>query len=383
MDQQTFTFWHELSDAQQHRVVQQFGSLESWLQMSRLRPSSIAIAWDADDPCGLSIISHDRIRVGAALVDVATLRYSTLSSNQSDELMVELLMHQAIALLAEGIGIVLVKGDVTFWTSFGFAPISYDIEARWSHSITLRIPEPSTIRIAPLTADVAELVRGISMTHMSTAVEFVDVAVVDTSDWLQLYGRDGQLRAAAQLSTAPDGRMIVARAAATNDGAAYDLVSALLANAVDVRQLGIRLSYDHPVMRMALEHGAVVRVTTASAHTVLAGVIDLPLMLEALKPAFRQRLQASPYATWNGGVRVEISDERAMIMCENSNVTIIDGTREASLRIKQVEVAALAQMAFGYRSIGALRRAGMLFCDDTELALCEVLFARTASTLAI
>jgi hypothetical protein len=73
----------------------------------------------------------------------------------------------------------------------------------------------------------------------------------------------------------------------------------------------------------------------------------------------------------------------ALIMFDNGDVRIIDGTREASLRIKHVEVAALAQMTFGYRSIGALRRSGMLFCDDTELSLCEAVFTYTAPTLVV
>ena len=115
-------------------------------------------------------------------------------------------------------------------------------------------------------------------------------------------------------------------------------------------------------------------MATAGGHAVLLGVLDLPMMLTALIPAFEQRLRASAYAQWNGGVRIEISDERAMIMVTNGKVTVIDGTREADVRIKQVELLALAQMTFGYRSIGGLRRAGLLVCDDTELPLCEVLF---------
>lgn len=382
MSQITCTFWQELTPDQQHLVVAAFGPLDQWLQMARLRASSIAIAWQGDAPCGLSVISHDRIRVGASLVDVATLRHSAKADGHSDELVVEMVMHQAQSLLSEGIGIVLVTGDVGFWSQFGFAPISLTVETRWSHAPRRGVSEPGSARVGVLSDNAHELVRSMLMAQSGEHVVMVESALPDTADWLQIVGRDGQLRAAAQLTT-EGAQTVVTRAAATDDGAAVDLVTALLEHVGDAQNLVLRLPQSHQLTRMAQELHAVTTVMTSSNHAVMAGVIDLPMMLDALKPAFRQRILASAYAEWSGGVRVEISDERAMIMFDRGEVSVIDGTREASLRIKQVEVAALAQMAFGYRSIGALRRAGMLYCDDTELALCEAIFAYTAPVIVI
>lgn len=382
MSQIICTFWNELTATQQHHVVSSFGSLDQWTQMVRMRPSSIVVAWEHDSPCGVSVISHDRIRIGAALVDVATLRHSAKKAGYADDLSVEMLMYHAQALLSEGIGIVLVNGDVSFWSQFGFAPISLMVETRWSHTPQRVVAEPGTVRVAPLSAELHELVRGMQMAQSGEYVAIVDGALPDTAPWLQIVGRDGQLRAAAQL-TAVDNRIEVVRATASDDGAALDLVNALLEYVGDAHKLTLRLPQLHPVTRMAQELQASTTVTTSSHQSIMAGVIDLPLMLEALKPAFRQRVLASPYAEWSGGVRVEISDERAMIMFDHGAVSVIDGTREASLRIKQVEVAALAQMAFGYRSISALRRSGMLFCDDTELPLCEAIFACTTPSLVV
>ncbi len=378
----SYAFWTELTGAQQSSVMTQFGGLDVWMTMQRFRPSSIAVAWSSDTPVALSVVSHDRVRVGVALIDVATVRYTTKASTQSDEVIVELLMYQAQSLLDEGIGIVLVHGDVAFWSKYGFAPICMDVETRWLHAGTSRAIEPGRTRIGLLSLADVEIIRGIARTQLDNDVSFVEEAVVNTSEWLQLYGRDGQLRAAAQLTPQSHG-MFVKRAVATDDGAAYELVSALIAHVGDATKLGLQLSQHHAVTRMAQEQRAHTRVASASTTTMLAGVIDLPKMLEALKPAFRNRILASEYADWQGGVRVEISDERAMIMFDRGAVSVIDGTREASLRIKQVEVHALAQMAFGYRSIGALRRAGMLYCDDTELRLCETIFPYLAPVLEI
>jgi hypothetical protein len=350
--------------------------------MARLRPSSIVVAYEQAKPCGLSVISHDRVRIGAALVDVATLRHSVKNDGHADELSVEMLMHQAQSLLAEGIGIILVHGDVGFWSQFGFAPISLNVETRWHHAPQRIAVEPGTIRVSSLSAELHELVRGMQMSQPGEHIAIVDVAVSDAASWIQVVGRDGQLRAAAQL-TPKDQRIEVMRATASDDGAALDLVHALIEHVGDTQKLIVRLPQSHAVTRMAQELQATTMVTTSSHHAIMAGVIDLPLMLESLKPAFRQRILASPYADWSGGVRVEIRDERAMIMFDHGAVSVIDGTREASIRIKQVEVSALAQMAFGYRSISALRRAGMLYCDDTELALCESIFAFTAPSLTV
>lgn len=382
MSQFTYTLWNELTDTQQHHVTSTFGPVDQWTQMARLRPSSIAVAWEHTTPCGLSVISHDRIRIGAALVDVATLRHSAKKDGHADELSVEMLMYQAQSLLAEGIGIILVNGDGAFWAQYGFAPISLSVETRWLHSPPRNVAEPGTVRVGPLSADLHEIVRGMQMSQSGEYIAVIEAALPDTLPWLQVVGRDGQLRAAAQL-TAVGNRVEVARATASDDGAALDLINALLEYVGDAHAILLRLPQLHPVTRMAQELHATTTITTSANQAIMAGVIDLPLMLEALKPAFRQRILASPYADWSGGVRVEISDERAMIMFDHGAVSVIDGTREASVRIKQVDVAALAQMTFGYRSISALRRAGMLYCDDTELALCEALFASTVPTLVV
>jgi hypothetical protein len=382
MSQIVCTYWDELNDTQKHLVTSTFGSVDQWTRMARLRPSSIAVAWQHAVPCGLSVISHDRIRIGAALVDIATLRHSAKKDGHADELSVEMLMYQAQSLLAEGIGIVLVNGDVAFWSQYGFAPISLSVATRWSHPPQRSVAEPGTVRVGPLSADLHEIVRGMQMSQSGEYVAVIEAALPDTLPWLQVYGRDGQLRAAAQLTNVE--RCIeVVRAAASDDGAALDLVNALLQHVGDAHQLILRLPQLHSVTRMAQELHATTTVTTSSNQAIMAGVIDLPLMLAALKPAFSQRIMASPYAEWRGGVRVEIHDERAMIMFDHGVVSVIDGTREASVRIKQVDVAALAQMTFGYRSISALRRAGMLYCDDTELALCEAIFAYTVPSLVV
>lgn len=384
MTQIIHQLWTQLTPSQQHRVTEVFGSFDAWLTMLRFRDSSIAVAWADEQPCAATVISHDRIRVGTALVDVAVVRHASCVAPATQADMVELLMHQAQYLLDEGIGILLVHGDVSFWAPYGFAPVSLDVQTHWAGTHDVRSIEPGSVHVGALAATECELVRAIAMTQSEHGVYLVESAYQSPAPWLKLVGRDGQLRATAELDQdAVQQRCVVSLAYAVDDGAAYDLVTALLAHCGSSDALILNLPQLHPVSRMALEVRGETIVRSASQSTLMAGVIDLPLMLHALKPAFSQRLRSSAYADWTGGVRVEIRDERAMIMCDRGEISVIDGTREASVRLKNVEVHALSQMAFGYRSIGALRRAGMLFCDETELRLCETLFPFMAPSLRI
>jgi argininosuccinate synthase len=121
------------------------------------------------------------------------------------------------------------------------------------------------------------------------------------------------LCAAADIVTHGSEQLVV-QAVASNDGAASDLVGQLLYSGLVASPVALQLPMTHAVTQMALHYQGVVQMATAGGQSVLLGVLDLPMMLAALIPAFEQRLRGSAYAQWNGGVRIEISDERAMIM---------------------------------------------------------------------
>jgi len=365
-------FWDELSALQLARIQGRTPQLQQWLALDRARPSTILTLWQANALCGYSVMTHDRISIAGAVVDVATIRLQQLDLGVSAEYAVELAMTQAGAALEEGIGIVLVHGHVTVWSPFGFAPISFDARTTWTGSRLFSQPQPGTtftgLGDAVLHRHIADMTRS----RPTSAVDIVDWDYPVPQNWFQLYSREGQLRAAAR--TEVEGQMVVCRqAVASDDAAAGDLVDALCAT-YGVASVELRMAPNHPVTRMALFCGATMSLHIAQPDSVLAGIIDLPTMLTALVPVFRARIAASVYRDWVGGVRIEISDERAMIMCNAGDVSIIDGTREAAVRIRSLELSALAQLCFGYRSVSALRRAGLLACDDTELPLCEILF---------
>ncbi len=368
----TMHFWDELSTLQLACIDSRTPQLHQWLAVDRARPSTILTLWQADALCGYSVMTHDRISIAGTVVDVATIRIQQLEQDVAAEYAVELAMTQAGAALEEGIGIVLVHGHVSVWSPFGFAPISFDVRTTWTGSRLFSQPQPGTTVVGLGDAVLQRHIADMARARPTPAIDIVDWDYPVAQNWFQLYSREGQLRAAAHAEF--NNQMVVCRqAVVTDDAAAGDLVDALCAT-YGAAAVDLRTGPTHPVTRMALFSGANMSLHIAQPDSVLAGIIDLPTMLTALVPVFRARIAASLYRDWVGGVRIEISDERAMIMCNASDVSIIDGTREAVVRIRSVELSALAQLCFGYRSVSALRRAGLLACDDTELPLCEILF---------
>ncbi|MEP7190970.1 MAG: sterol carrier protein domain-containing protein, partial [Roseiflexaceae bacterium] len=112
----------------------------------------------------------------------------------------------------------------------------------------------------------------------------------------------------------------------------------------------------------------------SSKHTPLAGVVDLPLLLAALVPEFERRLARSRYAGWSGNLRLEIDTERITLAFADGGATVIDGSRPADLRLRQITLPALAQLCLGYRVAADLRATGGLACDDSALGLLDALF---------
>lgn len=369
----TYLSWNELSAPQKHTLETSYGDVAAWLMMPRARPSMILSAWVAQTVVGLSVLTHDRVSVGSCIIDVAVNRRLVVAPDVPAALRVELAMTHAGHAFDDGLGILLVDGAVADWSPYGFAPVSYPVVTTWATRPPRVAVQPGTVATTVLDAELAGAIADIARARPLRSVAVVDSASHTPATWLVVRGRDGQLRAAARIEQAEHGGVVVRRAVAGDDGAAGDLVDALLADPT-LPTPRFELPLDHPLTRMALFSGAHTMCHAAAPTGLLAGIIDLPTMLTALIPAFRSRIAGSLYHDWVGGVRLEISDERAMIMLDHGNVSVIDGTREAAVRLRSIELPALAQLCFGYRSVSALRRAGLLQCDDTELTLLELLF---------
>jgi hypothetical protein len=137
------------------------------------------------------------------------------------------------------------------------------------------------------------------------------------------------------------------------------------------------LSPWHSVAQAALHLGGVAQINVTPAHAgrvALAGVVDLVGMLEALTPEIERRLARSRYAGWSGNLRIEIATERITLALESGRAAVIDGSRPADVRLRQLALPALAQLCLGYRAASDLRATGGLACDDSALGLIDALF---------
>lgn len=368
------TYWQSLTATQQAQVAAVLGPLDVWERMPRYRATSIAIGWHVATPVACTVVAHERLLIGQATVDVGVLRHHAVATNAHPEVVAELLMQQALALLAEGIACLAVHGAVAEWQAVGFAPVSYHGHLIWPSTVPAHALAPGSYTVGVPDAEQMTIIRSMHLSQSQRGYpQIVDVVRTEPHPWLLSWGRDGQLQAAAELRMLGDATQVVS-AVASHQGAAFDAVMALMHAPEITRPLHLALPFPHPMSQAAVQcHARFVQALPAT-HTALLGVLDLPAMLTALIPAFQERIRASAYANWRGGVRIEISDERAMIVVADSGITVIDGSRDAQVRMRHVEVSALAQLLLGYRSVAMLRRMGMLACDDTELPLLEILF---------
>jgi hypothetical protein len=368
------TYWQRTTAAQQAQVTAAFGALEAWERMPRYRAACIAIGWHESTPVACTVVAHERLLIGNATVEVGVLRHHAVAAGAGPGILAELLMQQALVLLAEGIACLALHGAVAEWQSVGFAPVSYLNQIVWPTTSTSHALAPGSYQVCVPDADQMTIIRSMQLSQSLIGYpHIVDVVRAEPSSWLLSWGRDGQLQAAVELLTTPHETHIV-RGVACHQGAALDAVMALMHAPDVVRPVRMALPFRHPLSQAAVQCHASIVQALPTTHTTLLGVLDLPAMLTALIPAFQERIRASAYADWQGGVRIEISDERAMIVVAGGEITVIDGSRDAHVRMRHVEVPALAQLLLGFRSVAMLRRMGMLACDDTELPLLEILF---------
>jgi len=182
--------------------------------------------------------------------------------------------------------------------------------------------------------------------------------------------------------------LTIAEAAAADAGTARVLCNALrnYTYAQGLEMLLLTLSPWHTVAQAALHLNGTARLAAHSARVDrqgsgdLAGVVDLPLLLEALAPEFERRLARSRYAGWSGNLRMEIETERITLAFAEGRATVIDGSRPADLRLRQITLPALAQLCLGYRVAADLRDTGGLACDDSALGLLDALFPAVLAT---
>jgi predicted acetyltransferase len=374
------------------RGVAALSALERRLARPRYRPAFTRIAERAGQLAGYALIGHQRLRLGAATLEAGRIAALDLMPAEHDPSEFAALLGDCLRVLAEeGLPLATLHGSVADYGSFGFAEYCFKSTAKcWNldrerHNSMLRpVCEEDLDDLAALyEANYSQL----PLTEIRTAPDWRYWLAGDRAAW-GLEDARGRLVAYAAMNSraVEDSRatLDVQEAAAADAGAASALCMALLGHSQnqDCEQIHMQLSPWHLVAQAALQLGSHISLTASkpSNHTSLAGVVDLPLLLEALAPEFERRLARSRYAGWSGNVRMEIETERITLAFAEGRATVIDGSRPADLRLRQISLPALAQLCLGYRVAADLRATGGLACDDSALGLLDALFPAVFAT---
>jgi len=354
--------------------------LERHLAQPRYRPALTRVVEQAGTLAGCALLGHRRLRLGAALFEIGAIEVLHVRDPGDSEVFDALLGDCLGALMDQGLPIVALHGSCAEYAPFGFATYRFRavVELRAGANgagIALRAPEMGDLE------DLAAL-YGASYQGLALIDER---AAPDWRAWLAQHAalvlEDGRGRVVAYAALAADRTgdlLAIDEAAAADAGAARQLGGALLERARAEGRAGLllKLAPWHPVAQVALHLGGMARLRApADAEpAALAGVVDLMGALEALIPEFERRLARSRYAGWSGNLRLELATERFILALDQGHATVIDGQRPADLRLRQIELPALAQLCLGFRAAADLRATGGLSCDDAALGLIDALF---------
>lgn len=351
--------------------AEELARLEQHVARPRYRPGLTAVLRERGAPVGYALLSHRRLRLGAATLDIGVVERAASHPGAGD-VWADLVRLAAEALYHEGLPLMFVRARPAAGAGLGLAPFQHQTTAE------LRRTLPSAA-LAPADAgdadDLAALYEGsYAGTPLSEVRGPADWrALLEAERPLALYDSDRRMAAYARLD---DGAVV--EAAAADSGAARALLAALAAGAGPVT---LMLPASHRVTRAALQLGAVLRCAApaADAPASLAGVVDLDAMIGALGPELERRLSISRYAGWSGSVAFELATGGATLAFAHGRVAPPEPARPADVRLRRVSLIALPQLLLGYRDAADLRATGDLVCDDIALGLLDALFPVTLS----
>ncbi len=355
-------------------------TLERHLAQARYRPALTRIAEQDGALAGCALLGHRRLRLGAALFEVGAIEALDVRDSGDADLFEALLGDCLGALIDQGLPIVTLYGSNAQYAPFGFAVYRFlaAVELRAGAAGTgIALRAAGAGDLDDLAALYQASYRGLALTDERAAPDWR--AWLDQHTPLALEDARGRLVAYAALAADQTGDLLaIDEAAAADAGAARQLCAALLARVRSQGRAGLvlKLAPWHPTAQAALHLGgtAQLRAPADAEPAPLAGVVDLMGALEALAPEFERRLGHSRYAGWSGSLRLELATERFTLAFDQGRATVIDGQRPADLRLRQIELPALAQLCLGFRATADLRATGGLACDDAALGLIDALF---------
>jgi GNAT superfamily N-acetyltransferase len=358
----------------------------SHLAQARYRSAFTRAAFANNELIGYALIRHERRRLGVATLEVGWLDDIYVHPDwRGQDVFLALLGDYFGILVEHDFPFAMLHGPVKLYAPFGFAPYRFGAamlsEARSSET-SARLRPATTADREDLAALYAANYRDLPLTEVRAATDwrwrfaqgFRAEVLQDRQERVVAYAVVEQRLVRTKLR--------VVEAAAADAGVARVLITALLAQAHDqgLTHLYLALAPEHRVSQAALQMGGIARVAAAPdqgnryGHADLASIVTLSGALGMLAPELERRLALSHYAGWSGVIQIEIETGRIILAFQDGRAEISSDPRLADLRLRKVNVPALAQLCLGYRAPADLRATGDLDCDDIALSLLDVLF---------
>jgi predicted N-acetyltransferase YhbS len=343
--------------------------LDRHLARPRYQADFTHLAEQSGTLIGYVLMGHERRRLGAAMLEVGVLETIYVQPHRRHQGVFRSLMSDCLRALAVAeLPLVTLHGLQALFAPFGFTAYQFNAIVTISSKDQLVRLDETQRQLRPVVeGDLEDLAALYAANYHDQPLTPIRAA----TDWrvwpqehaLVLEDRCGRVVAYAALAVRAGGEPPqVVEAAAADGGAARNLIAALLTRTYmrGPMQLELILPPTHMVALAALYMGGATHITAAlddgraADDVALAGVVDLPAMLNALTSEFERRLERSRYAGWSGNLRVEIETGRVTLAILDGRVEMIDGSRPADVRLRRVSLAALAQLCLGYRSAADL-----------------------------
>jgi predicted N-acetyltransferase YhbS len=323
------------------------GLLDQHLAGPRYRPALTRLAERDGMLAGCALLSHRRLQLSVATIDTGAIDFFAAPDDEPS--LIALLGDCLGALVDQGLPLAMLRGNTAAFAPFGFASFCF--------ATTTWLPAAGVGTAAALRPvdedDLDDLAALYAASYHGLPLAEARAAP-DWRAWLAakpgaMALEDSRRRLVAYALVAEGVTDLrIDEAAAADAGAARALLAALRqhARAAEQQRLELALAPGHVVARAALYEGAVTHISAAhdGDDTLLAGIVDLPGLLDALAPAFERRLARSRYAGWNGNIRVEIETERIVLALQDGRAEMIDGSRPADVRQRRGTLTALAQL---------------------------------------
>jgi hypothetical protein len=332
----------------------------------RYQPGYTLAALAGGQLLGAAHITHERRRIGAAVLDVATVRIPG-----------ELTLHPA---LLEPVVAAAAAAELA-WLQIDL-PVTADplpglaiCRLKSRLQLAFHVGRAPVLRpaahadVADLTALGAALAAAAPLSYERTAADWRWL-VTTLGDAIQVL-EDERGRLAGYAVCGPDPGFSEAYAADAGVGRA--LLDALSAQG---RNEG-RLDPGHPLTHTALVHGGRSELSVPGQGHIAPhwGVIDLTAALTDLAPELGVRVRRSRYAGWQGRVQVEVGGRRVGLRLTGEAVEVEQQpVRAPDVAVQRIALSAVPQLLLGYRTVADLRASGALQCAESDFGLLDGLF---------